>query len=303
MRKLLSIATLVVVGLLAPVVAQPTPADASVPGLSFTSTGCDDHSDAVVRLYTAAFDRLPERSGFNFWFDAYTDGRHTLPSMAEFFVDSPELTATYGSLNDEQFIDRLYRNVLNRPADIVGRLFWLEEINNGATRATILLRFSESPENVANSGTAEPALGYYNSGHTGPWECEGLTQCGVASAPPLAVGDCDYPADFVADAIRNQLRSSYTDYTLDLIDMIADVQRYRDHVDYVQAVGVISLDADGNEFVDREMECFAGYDCVYALISHCGHPRAYVVVSFSEFGVYGFGYHNGPIPAIDCIIS
>ncbi len=79
MRKLLSVATLVVVGLVAPVIAQPTPAEASVPGLSFTSAGCDGHSDAVVRLYTAAFDRLPERSGFNFWFDAYTDGRHTLP--------------------------------------------------------------------------------------------------------------------------------------------------------------------------------------------------------------------------------
>lgn len=313
MRKLLSIATLVVVGLLAPVVAHPTPADAAVPGLSFTSTGCDSHSDAVVRLYAAAFDRQPERSGFNYWFDAYTDGRHTLPSMAEFFVASPELAATYGDLNDVEFIDRIYLNVLGRPADFGGKEFWLEELNSGATRATILLRFSESPENVANSGTAEPALGYYNSGLQGAWECEGLTECGVASAPPLAAGDCSYPDNFVATAIRNQSIEhlvyvpAFVGETFDRTEldaMVVDVQTMRDDVDYVVPGGIINLDADGNEFVDRDMECDTfGYECVYVLVGHCGHPVAYVKVSVAEFGIDGFAYHDGPIPAIECLVS
>ena len=39
------------------------------------------------------------------------------------------------------------------------------------TRATILLRFSESPENVQNTGTTEPSLGFYNQGVTEPFAC------------------------------------------------------------------------------------------------------------------------------------
>lgn len=167
MKKLIVAASLVL-GLLAPIAPA---ADAGVPGLPFTETGCDEYSDAVARLYTAAFGRVPEAGGFSYWMDEYTSGRWGLPRMAAFFADSPEFKELNGALYNAGFITQLYRNVLLREPDQDGLTYWLTQMQSGMTRGTLLLRFSESPENVQTSGTTPPALGDFNVGISGPWAC------------------------------------------------------------------------------------------------------------------------------------
>lgn len=147
------------------------PAGAAVPGKDFTETGCDGYSDSVARLYTAGLDREPEQGGFEFWMTEYTAGRWDLPRMATFFTQSPEFQESYGELSDDGFIRQLYRNVLDREGEAGGVAFWNEQMQLGMDRGTVLLRFAESPENIANSGTTEPPLGPFNAGVTGPWTC------------------------------------------------------------------------------------------------------------------------------------
>ncbi len=148
------------------------PAGASVPGQSFTQTQCEAYSDAVARLYTAALDREPEQGGFDWWLEEYTQGRWTLPRMAQFFVESPEFQQKYGALDDRAYITQIYRNVLDREPDGEGLDFWAGQMTGGMSRAILLLRFSESPENITNSGTSQPALGEFNEGRSeGPWVC------------------------------------------------------------------------------------------------------------------------------------
>lgn len=155
-----------------------TPVSASVPGAAFTETGCEGSSDSVARLYSAGLGRDPELEGFEFWLKEYTAGRQTFRSMAAFFADSPEFGINYGSLSDEEFVKQIYRNILGREGDAGGIAFWSGELGRTATRATILMRFAESPENIAKSGTSSPTLGQFNEGRSVRWTCAGWQPSG-----------------------------------------------------------------------------------------------------------------------------
>lgn len=157
-----------VVALLAP---SALPVDASLPGKPFTQTQCEGYSDSVVRLYTAGLGREPEQDGFDFWINEYTSGRWSFRGMAAFFVDSPEFAASYGTLDQDGFIRQIYRNVLGREGEAGGVDYWNSQMSGGVSRATVLMRFAESPENIANTGTTQPTLGVFNEGRTGPWRC------------------------------------------------------------------------------------------------------------------------------------
>lgn len=125
----------------------------------------------IARLYSAAFNRAPDISGLSFWEDVYAngvpasakaagyytalaqtdDGSGT--SIAANFMQSSEFTSTYGSLSDAAFVTLLYQNVLGRAPDQAGLNFWVGQLEgaNPASRATVLVGFAESPENVAKT--------------------------------------------------------------------------------------------------------------------------------------------------------
>jgi len=101
----------------------------------------------AYRLYEAAFNRKPDASGLGFWIKAI-DGGTSLQSVASQFVASKEFGTLFGTdLSDRSFVSALYENVLNRPLDQSGADYWLTALGNGASRAQILINFSESTEN------------------------------------------------------------------------------------------------------------------------------------------------------------
>jgi hypothetical protein len=105
----------------------------------------------VVRLYNAALDRAPEQGGQNFWSALLYQGG-TLESLADGFLDSPEFKERFGTdLSDDAFVSRLYQNVLSRAPDDAGAEYWNEQLASGATRSSVLVAFSESEENQAQS--------------------------------------------------------------------------------------------------------------------------------------------------------
>ena len=188
--KRLSVLIALFVALSATIIVSPS--EASVPGLSFTETGCEGYSDAVARLYTAGLDRTPEKDGFDFWMVGYTRGVFSLKAMADFFSTSPEFTSSYGALGQDDFIRQLYRNVLNREGEAEGVSFWSGQMDLGMDRGTVLLRFSEATENISRSGTSQPTLGVFNNGLSGPWSCTGWT--------PPNPGDAKNCSDFATQS-------------------------------------------------------------------------------------------------------
>jgi hypothetical protein len=103
----------------------------------------------AYRLYQAAFNRKPDVGGLGYQTNALDNGL-SLSQVAANFIASPEFQATYGSVDNRQFITLLYQNVLHRAPDEGGMQFHLDELASGQSRADVLTHFSESPENQAN---------------------------------------------------------------------------------------------------------------------------------------------------------
>ena len=107
----------------------------------------------VVRLYSAAFGRIPDVAGFAFWADVARQ-RSSLTAIAAQFQASPEFTLRYGpDLDNEAFVRLLYANVLDRAPDSGGLAYWLAQLDTTLTRNQILVAFSESPENIDRTST------------------------------------------------------------------------------------------------------------------------------------------------------
>ena len=103
-------------------------------------------SGEVFRMYGATLDRGPDPSGFLNWLGHLQTGRFDLETVAEGFVSSNEFRNTYGALDNAAFVELLYQNVLGRASDEGGRTSWLAELSDGASRASVVLGFSNSRE-------------------------------------------------------------------------------------------------------------------------------------------------------------
>jgi Ca2+-binding RTX toxin-like protein len=107
-----------------------------------------DTAGQVYRLYEAALGRAPDPVGLAGWTHALNGGT-SLQSVANGFVTSQEFQQVYGQLSDKDFVTLLYHNVLHRDPDTGGLNAWLGVLTQGASRAEVLVGFSESSENVS----------------------------------------------------------------------------------------------------------------------------------------------------------
>lgn len=104
----------------------------------------------AYRLYEAAFDRDPDQSGLGFWIRQLDNDTTDLNEIAKLFLDSDEFQATYGAVDDSEFVAQLYLNILGRSGDSDGVEFWTGQLEEGVAREVLLARFSESGENQTN---------------------------------------------------------------------------------------------------------------------------------------------------------
>lgn len=93
----------------------------------------------VAKIYIAAFNRVPDSGGINFWATAYTNGT-SLATIADGFVSSQEYANNYPStLTNSQYVSKIYQNVFARDVDASGNAFWVGALNAGAvTKAGLL---------------------------------------------------------------------------------------------------------------------------------------------------------------------
>lgn len=108
----------------------------------------DAEALVIARLYDATLDRLPDPVGLASWVAAYEGGMPLL-DIVNAFVGSPEFQARYGTLSNQAFVEQLYRFCLNREGDPAGIQSWVNLLNSGTSRASVVIGFSESPEHIA----------------------------------------------------------------------------------------------------------------------------------------------------------
>lgn len=104
----------------------------------------------VFRLYGATLGRAPDSNGFLGWYNGLVPGQGTiditLTQAAAAFVNSTEFQNTYGALSNSAFVTQLYQNVLDRAPDARGLARWTTDLDNGVSRADVVLGFSEGTE-------------------------------------------------------------------------------------------------------------------------------------------------------------
>lgn len=91
-----------------------------------------DTSDAdVLRLYRAFFRRDAEIGGANYWLGLSAVGV-SIDSISAEFALSQEFVNTYGSVDNRQYLEILYQNILGRQPDATGFNYWLGQLDSGA---------------------------------------------------------------------------------------------------------------------------------------------------------------------------
>jgi hypothetical protein len=120
--------------------------------------------DPVVRLYQAAFNRVPDSQGFTNQISVYegnidASGQYTLTEMAASFTGSAEFIQNYGLPTTEnaanvQFVSALYTNVLGRSPTGGEEQGWVDYLNGGGSRNVVLNGFANSPEFISTTSVA-----------------------------------------------------------------------------------------------------------------------------------------------------
>lgn len=121
-------------------------------GVLAWDSGSDGVAGQAYRLYQAAFDRTPDVAGLGYWVKQMDQGMN-LQEAAARFIDSNEFQALYGvAPSNDDFLYRLYTNILDREPDAAGYDWWLEQLNTNPEKTwdRVLADFSESRENLDN---------------------------------------------------------------------------------------------------------------------------------------------------------
>jgi hypothetical protein len=76
--------------------------------------------------------------------------------LAGHLLASAEWSQRHGQPSNEAFVDTLYMQVLGRMADAGGKAYWVDLLDGGLSRSSLVLAFSDSAENVTRTGTRTP---------------------------------------------------------------------------------------------------------------------------------------------------
>ncbi|MEL7158370.1 MAG: DUF4214 domain-containing protein [Actinomycetota bacterium] len=107
-----------------------------------------DHA-RVFRLYWAFFGRQPDAACALYWI-GQRDRCHPLATIAGSFAASDEFADRFGVLDDDEFVELAYRQVLERPVDAEGGAYWRRLLADRVlTRGGVMLHISLSPEFTA----------------------------------------------------------------------------------------------------------------------------------------------------------
>ncbi|WP_227367881.1 DUF4214 domain-containing protein [Halomonas sp. M20] len=105
----------------------------------------------TYRIYDSVLNRAADQEGLSFYTNQMDEGvSHT--DIANSLLNSEEFTANFGDVDDlgnDEYVDLLYQNVLDREADGGGREYYVNQLEQGVSRADIVGSFSESEEHQA----------------------------------------------------------------------------------------------------------------------------------------------------------
>jgi sugar lactone lactonase YvrE len=121
--------------------------DSGVP--RFTLINLIDHSaeyfgTIIQPAYLQFLGRAADQNGLAYWTNRMIDGL-TDEQLEADFIGSAEFFQKAGA-TDKGWVDALYQSLLSRPADPTGDAFWVGQLEDGVSRASVAYGFAASSE-------------------------------------------------------------------------------------------------------------------------------------------------------------
>ena len=100
-------------------------------------------SQKISALYIAYFNRAPDAEGLSYWL-AQAGGvsaENLLKQISAGFAAHPQFQTSYGALNNSQFVNALYQNMLGSAGDVSGINYWVAKLEGGSARSDVVADF------------------------------------------------------------------------------------------------------------------------------------------------------------------
>lgn len=112
-------------------------------GYNFVDSGAQIAA-FVERLYTVALNRGSDAGGKADWINRLKTGKATAAEVVRGFIMSPEFEKR--GLSNADAVETLYKAMLNRGSDAVGKADWINALENGMSFEAIVAGFANSNE-------------------------------------------------------------------------------------------------------------------------------------------------------------
>lgn len=117
--------------------------DLKLPGLT------DEQLNFLVSVYVGSFNRAPDYAGLDYWSTNMVQlhekgvvGLAAIQDIATSMYQAGKQNGELGStLDNDQYVDHLYKHVLGRDADPEGRAWWVSDLTTGTARESFLVTY------------------------------------------------------------------------------------------------------------------------------------------------------------------
>lgn len=110
----------------------------------------DSHlAQEITALYEICFDELPDIDTLRYWeskVEVWGHDEAAFHKVAQSFLTSDEFSDIHQNLTNDEFIDLVYWNGLEREASASVHDYWLNKLNSGVDRSVLLVGIAVSPE-------------------------------------------------------------------------------------------------------------------------------------------------------------
>lgn len=109
----------------------------------------NDNQLALIKLYMAAFNRAPEKGGFDYWSNQLASGK-TFAQVVDTVFSLDIVKAIYpDAMPNDAFLTLIYINIFNKLPDDEGLAFWMSQLGTGRARGSLVL-------DMINAGLGTP---------------------------------------------------------------------------------------------------------------------------------------------------
>jgi hypothetical protein len=125
----------------------------------------DSHlAQEITALYEICFDELPDLDTLRYWESKVETWGHdeaAFHKVAQSFLTSDKFSGIHKNLTNDEFIDLVYWNGLEREASAPVHDYWLNKLNSGVDRSVLLVGIAVSPEMAILIGQHANAENWY----------------------------------------------------------------------------------------------------------------------------------------------